>query len=135
MSYLLIVDDDPDTRQILADICNYMGHETEVAENGMQGIQKARTRIPDLILLDIMMPDMNGLQMLSRLRSNPATNDVPVIVLSAIGADQMQGMPGVVGVFHKSHMNVSQLRKGISQILASNSSSNRNLTTGSTVAH
>lgn len=133
MSYLLIIDDDKDTRQILADICQYMGHEVAVASNGLEGIELAKTRIPDLIILDLMMPEMNGLQFLSKLRSNPATSKVPVVILSAISADQMQGLPGVTHVFHKSHMNVSQLRESISEVLGQEYVPNNDVVSSSAV--
>ncbi len=117
MGHLLIIDDDTDTREILADICRYMGHDIDIAPNGQVGLQKAQHRKPDLIILDIMMPEMNGLQFLARLRALPNLSNIPVIVLSAINSQQMLRNEGIAAVFHKSHMKVADLREKIAVVL------------------
>jgi len=58
------------------------GYETEVAVNGQEGLDKLQNFHPDIILLDIMMPTMNGLEMLTNLKADPATKDIPVAVLT-----------------------------------------------------
>jgi two-component system KDP operon response regulator KdpE len=79
---LLIVDDEPDLRKFLADAMLLEGYEVAVAQDARQGLQQVDQFGPDLILLDVMMPVIDGWEMLSRLRK---FSDVPVIMLTAIG--------------------------------------------------
>jgi diguanylate cyclase (GGDEF)-like protein len=70
------------------------GFEAETAENGRVALEMAKARPPDLILLDVMMPEMDGLTVLRRLRNSPATANVPVIVLTAkaLAEDRVRGL-------------------------------------------
>lgn len=79
---LLIVDDEPDLRRFLADAMLLEGYEVALAQDARQGLQQVDQFGPDLILLDVMMPVIDGWEMLSRLRK---FSDVPVIMLTAIG--------------------------------------------------
>lgn len=79
---LLIVDDEPDLRRFLADAMLLEGYEVALAQDARQGLQQVDQFGPDLILLDVMMPVIDGWEMLSRLRN---FSDVPVIMLTAIG--------------------------------------------------
>mgnify|MGYP001823780675 CR=1 FL=1 len=79
---LLIVDDEPDLRKFLADAMLLDGYEVAVAQDAREGLQQVDRFGPDLILLDVMMPVIDGWEMLSRLRK---FSDVPVIMLTAIG--------------------------------------------------
>lgn len=79
---LLIVDDDPDLTRFLADVMLLEGYEVAVAHDVRVGLQQVHSFGPDLILLDVMMPVIDGWEMLSRLRK---FSDVPVIMLTAIG--------------------------------------------------
>ncbi len=82
MARVLIVDDAPDLTMLLSDVLGHEGYEVAVAHNAQQGLQQARAFEPDLVLLDIIMPGMDGWEMLARLRD---FSDVPVIMLTAIG--------------------------------------------------
>jgi len=82
MARVLIVDDAPDLTMLLSDVLGHEGYEVAVAYNAQQGLQQARAFAPDLVLLDIIMPGMDGWEMLARLRDFSA---VPVIMLTAIG--------------------------------------------------
>ena len=73
MERILIVDDDPDIRQFIEVNLELEGFATETAENGRIALDSAKDRPPDLVLLDVMMPEMDGLTVLRRLRSAPAT--------------------------------------------------------------
>ena len=81
---VLIVDDNEVNRDVLARRIMRYGHEVETAENGRQALRMIRERDYDLILLDIMMPEMNGYQVLERLKDDPITRALPVIVISAL---------------------------------------------------
>lgn len=81
---ILIVDDEPDIRRIANLSLRKMGgHETIEAENGMDALRLAAEHKPDLILLDVMMPLMDGPTTLAALKQNPATANIPVIFLTA----------------------------------------------------
>ena len=80
---ILIVDDEPFNVEYLEQELEEVDYQTITAFNGQQALDKVRTETPDLILLDIMMPVMDGFEVLSRLKADPATRDMPVIVISA----------------------------------------------------
>ena len=83
MKKILIIEDNPDVRENLEEILELSGFDTETAENGMVGVQKALANPPDLILCDIMMPELDGFGTLNILSKRPATADVPFIFLTA----------------------------------------------------
>ena len=80
---ILIVDDDIDTLRLVGLMLQRQGYEISAANNGIQALAMAQTEHPDLILLDIMMPDIDGVEVTRRLRSNDQTKDVPVIMFTA----------------------------------------------------
>lgn len=80
---ILIVDDQPSIRDILVRQMRSLGHETIEAANGQEAIERVAAERPDLVLLDIEMPLMDGFDVLGRLRSQDATADIPVVVISA----------------------------------------------------
>ncbi|RJQ54911.1 MAG: response regulator [Actinobacteria bacterium] len=79
---ILIVDDTQLVRVMYKDKLTAEGYEVECAEDGWEGVQKAQSWMPDLILLDMVMPKMTGLEALQRLKQDPRTRDILVIVLS-----------------------------------------------------
>lgn len=83
MKKILIIEDNPDVRENLAEILALGGYETEVAENGKTGVEKAIEARPDLILCDIMMPELDGYGVLHILSRQPSTADIPFIFLTA----------------------------------------------------
>lgn len=80
---LLIVEDDPDTRDLFLRTAQREGWQSSAAENGLAGLEKLKDQIPDLILLDLMMPEMDGFTFLSELRQNQTWQNIPVIVVTA----------------------------------------------------
>ncbi len=79
---ILVIEDDATTRNLFLDGLQAEGFETISAENGLIGIQKAQEHLPDLVLCDIMMPDMDGYGVLSTLREDPVTAIIPFIFLT-----------------------------------------------------
>lgn len=84
MKLILVVDDEADIRSGLQIILSLEGYRVITAANGEEGLQQAETRHPDLIISDIMMPRMNGLEMCRRLRRSTSGRDVPIILSSSI---------------------------------------------------
>ncbi|HUG34607.1 MAG TPA: response regulator [Anaerolineales bacterium] len=80
---ILIIDDDLDTLRLVGLMLQRQGYQISAATNGQQGLDKAFDESPDLILLDIMMPDMDGYEVTRRLRSNPSTTETPVLMFTA----------------------------------------------------
>jgi DNA-binding response OmpR family regulator len=91
---ILVIDDEPAIRETLSDILGRSGFEVMAAGNGAQGLQMVGARLPDLIVLDIRMPGMDGLEVLRRLRSAAGTLSLPVILLTAESseADRVVGL-------------------------------------------
>jgi DNA-binding response OmpR family regulator len=85
MPKILIVDDEPELREMLTMRLEANGYEVITAADGEEGLEQTKKEKPDLILLDIMMPGMDGLIVLSRLRNNLETSFIPVIMLTAKG--------------------------------------------------
>lgn len=81
---ILIVDDEADGRFLLEAILKGQGYILETATNGPEALEKANRLQPDLILLDVMMPDMDGFEVCSRIRDNPFTAEVPIIMLTTL---------------------------------------------------
>jgi pilus assembly protein CpaE len=80
---ILIIDDDVDTLRLVGLMLQRQGYEISAASNGAQGLAKAMEDCPDLILLDVMMPDMDGYEVARRLRKNPTTQAVPILMFTA----------------------------------------------------
>jgi pilus assembly protein CpaE len=80
---ILIIDDDVDTLRLVGLMLQRQGYNISAASNGSQGLAKALEERPDLILLDVMMPDMDGYEVTRRLRKNPATVAIPILMFTA----------------------------------------------------
>ncbi|MCB8945377.1 MAG: response regulator [Ardenticatenaceae bacterium] len=81
---ILIIDDDPELSRMIGFILQKSGYEVETAHNGKDGLAKADEVRPDLIVLDVMMPDMSGIEVCQKLRDRPVTRSLPIIMLSAL---------------------------------------------------
>jgi len=88
MKKILVIDDLPENVFMLQDRLEHEGYEVITAYNGSTGIEKAMKELPDLILLDVMMPDITGIEVCRKLVNDPATKDIPIILVTAkSGAD------------------------------------------------
>lgn len=88
MTKILVVEDESDIRELLVDTLVDNGYEVLEAVDGLAGFQQALEYTPDIILLDVMMPGMDGFQTLEKLKQNPKTESIPVIMVSAKGQEQ-----------------------------------------------
>ena len=101
MKRLLVVDDDSFVREMLRDLLEEKGYEVVEAEDGPTALAAVSERVPDLVILDIMMPGLSGIDVLKQLRKKYSANDLPVILLTAKSDDDTtwQGWTSVVSVF------------------------------------
>jgi CheY-like chemotaxis protein len=83
MPRILVVDDEPDQRFLLRRIFERAGHEVTDAIDGAAALEAVRRSPPDLVVTDIMMPVMGGVELIRRLRSEPATAAIPILAASA----------------------------------------------------
>jgi CheY-like chemotaxis protein len=81
---ILIVDDEPDNRELLQIVLGWDGFATETATNGEEALASAAQDPPDLMLLDLMMPGLDGCQVTTLLKQNVATKNIPVMIISAM---------------------------------------------------
>jgi CheY-like chemotaxis protein len=88
MAKILIVEDDPLMSRMYQKIFTFEGYEVTMAGDGQEGLDKAREQKPTLMLLDVMMPKLNGLQVLDKLKSDPETKAIPVIMLTNLAGEQ-----------------------------------------------
>jgi CheY-like chemotaxis protein len=95
MTKILVAEDEADIRELVAfSLENIGGFQVVKARNGVEAVEVARTEIPDLILMDVRMPRMTGVEACAKLKTIPETKDIPVVFLSAMGQEQeiQQGM-------------------------------------------
>jgi adenylate cyclase len=92
--FVLVVDDEEQNRTLLRDPLEARGYEVEEAENGRQALQKIAGRQPDVVLLDLMMPEMDGLEVCRTLRRHPKTAHIPILMITALSerGDRLLGI-------------------------------------------
>jgi CheY-like chemotaxis protein len=81
---ILVVDDEANIRELLTQEFTDAGYTVQTASNGREAVQKVRADRPDLIVLDVMMPEMNGFDVAAVLKNDPATMDIPIVILSIV---------------------------------------------------
>ena len=118
---VLIVDDNADICRVLARLVRAAGHHAEVAPGGQEAIDYLADRAPDMIILDIMMPRVDGIAVLRAIRGNPATADLPVIMFTAAGDGELREhalRQGATAYWVKGSLDLSQLDRHLSNYLA-----------------
>ena len=83
---ILVVDDEPDFAAIVQGNLEKEGFEVDVAYNGVEGLEKVKASPPDAIVLDVMMPELDGYKVCSRLKEDDNTCDIPVVLLTAVAS-------------------------------------------------
>jgi CheY-like chemotaxis protein len=83
---VLVVDDDLEFVKVVKTVLEQVGYEVDVAYDGKAGLEKVAQQKPDVIILDVMMPVMNGYEACKALKVDPATKDIPIILLTAVAA-------------------------------------------------
>ncbi|MGQ9474948.1 MAG: response regulator [Actinomycetota bacterium] len=116
---VLVVDDEPDVARIMAINLESEGYQVRVARDGVEALRAVGERKPDCILLDIMMPGMDGFEVLRRLKKNPETSDIPVIVVTArdTDIDRLKGFGGGAVEYVAKPFDVGELKDYVSRAL------------------
>ena len=120
MNRLLIIDDEAVVARMYEKIFNYAGFTVKIAGDGEDGLAKVKTTNPDLILLDIMMPKMDGLKVLDLLKKDEFTKNVPVVILTNLGNDAVVTEAfrlGATGYIFKSGMSNDRIVEEVKQYL------------------
>ncbi len=117
---ILIIDDDLDTLRLVGLMLQRQGYQIAAATNGQQGLEKALEDKPGLILLDVMMPDMDGYEVTRRLRANPQTVDIPILMFTAKTQldDKMTGFEVGVDDYLTKPTHPSELQSHVKALLA-----------------
>jgi pilus assembly protein CpaE len=120
---ILIVDDDLDTLRLVGLMLQRQGYQISAATNGQQGLDKAFEENPDLILLDVMMPDMDGYEVTRRLRANPATLNTPILMFTAKSQldDKVTGFEMGVNDYLTKPTHPSELQARVKTLLGRSS--------------
>lgn len=121
MAKILIVEDDALLSKMYLSIFTSENYQVETATDGEEGLEKARVDHPDLILLDIMMPKLNGMEVLQKLKADPNLKNVPVVILTNLAGDndvQTALKMGAVRYIIKSENKPKEVEEIVRDILA-----------------
>ncbi len=81
---VLLVEDHPGTIEVMQQELEVLGYEVKVAQNGLQAVEMCASEAPDVIVMDILLPQMDGLQAASQIRANPKTREIPILAATAL---------------------------------------------------
>ncbi len=95
---ILVIDDDPSILRLTTHILQKKGYQVDTATNGIQAMKKAMNESPDLIILDLMLPGLDGFEICDRLKNSEATSQVPILMLSAKARKADKSMASELGV-------------------------------------
>ena len=116
---VLVVDDEDMTRQMIAMFLKMDGLDTIEAEDGVEALKQVSKHQPDAIILDVMMPEMDGITVCKRLRANPSTESIPVLMLSGrsqIGAEE-EGLEAGANAYMKKPMDPKEMLVLLKEIM------------------
>ena len=116
---VLIVEDNPRNLKLARDVLNHAGYDTLEAANAEEGLALARERHPGVVLLDIQLPGMDGVQALGCLRCDPATADIPVIALTAFAmkTDRERFLAAGFDHYVEKPLDIRELRREVATAL------------------
>ncbi|NDJ52037.1 MAG: response regulator [Chloroflexi bacterium] len=120
--FVMIVDDEPDNLEVLADVFAFHGAEVITARDGQEGLRQLENRQPDLILLDLSMPNMDGWEMHRRIRDDERLKEIPIIAVTAhamVGDYERVISAGFDGYITKP-INIRNILQDIRQTIEAN---------------
>ena len=122
MKKVMIVDNDSNWRLVLANVVRRAGHEVVVATNGVDAIKRAGEANPDLILMDLSLPMLNGAEITAILKADPATQKIPVVIQTAFGSSSLAEHAvehGAAELLHKP-VRIAEIDRVLCRYLAGN---------------
>ncbi|WP_397451186.1 EAL domain-containing protein [Pseudomonas sp. NA-150] len=116
---ILVVDDDPQVRKLLDMLLRHEGYQTHIASSGEEALEILKDHPPDLILLDVMMPGMDGYQVASHLKASADTSNIPIILLTALNdhAARLEGLAAGAEEFLSKPVDQAELRLRVRNML------------------
>lgn len=120
MHKILVVDDDPSVRSLVRDVLEIEGYDVDVAEDGFVALRRIEAERPDCIVLDVMMPGIDGHAVLQRVRAGEGGSTVPVVMLTAAADDAQawQAWSGGVDYFLAKPFDPSELLRYLDYLFA-----------------
>ncbi|MBW6432076.1 response regulator [Patescibacteria group bacterium] len=118
---ILIIEDDRYISKMYQLKLSLEDYDVQVAENGKQGVDKIKQFMPDIVLLDILMPELDGFEVLKIVKADPVTKEIPVLIMSNLGQEDHveKGMKlGALGYIVKSQYTPSKVVEKIKSVLA-----------------
>jgi len=117
---ILVVEDDPSALRLIQYTLQYEGYEVLTATNGLAGLKKAQNEEPDLVILDVMLPGMDGFEICHRLRGEPQTADLPILMLSAKAqeADKITGLKVGADDYVTKPADTAEIIRRVERLLA-----------------
>lgn len=123
MAKILIIEDDPLMSRMYEQIFNFDQYEVKVADDGEQGLLIAKEYKPTVIMLDVMMPKLNGFEVLDRIKLDPQLKQIPVIMLTNLSSEQdaqTAMLKGAVKYIVKNKFDPKQVSKMVKEIIQAN---------------
>lgn len=120
MVKVLYVEDEPAQRELVNQLLLLAGVEVELADNGIDGVQKAQSWQPDVILMDLRMPGLNGFEAIEQIRETPDIKDTPIIILSAWTGARLDDEAAELGV-HRCITKPFDLEELVNAIMSTES--------------
>ena len=119
-AHVLVVEDDPLSQRLMRDVLQVHGYDTVVASSAEEGLLSAKAHRPDVVLMDIRLPGMDGFAALDALRAEPTTADVPVLAVTAsvMMGEREKIMGAGFDGYHPKPIQIPQLLAEIAQMLA-----------------
>ena len=116
---ILIVEDDDKSRKLVRDLLTFHGYETVEAVNGLDGVRLAEQERPDLVLMDIQLPDIDGIEALGRIRKDTSLDAIPVLAVSAsvMPDDQQKIISSGFDAFITKPINLKQFVETVQRFL------------------
>jgi two-component system, cell cycle response regulator DivK len=116
---ILVVEDDSKSQKLVRDLLTFKGYEIIEAETGEEGVRLAQERRPSLVLMDIRLPGIDGIEALGRLRAEVATRGIPVMAMTAsvMAGDRQKVLDAGFDAFHSKPIKVKDFLATVEQIL------------------
>lgn len=116
---ILVADDDRFYLQVYSDLISELGYECIHAQNGLEALEKARTHMPDILIIDIVMPGMDGFEVTRRLKEDPLTTHLPVVIMTSLSDrdSRMKGLLGGADEFLSKPVDESEFKARLKNLL------------------